>query len=179
VKWSDYLNEFLNRGLNGDSQWLPVNRRFIHEGVYFPSTTTIEVGEVVAIVDTSGSMSPTELACAFGELAEFKRMYACQLHIIQADAAVCDYKEYDRSEELPDKFPTHGRGGTSFNPAFKYIAEKGIQPRLIVYFTDGEGSCTVDPPPYPVLWVQIPWSYSGSKSWSGFKAPFGEHIKVE
>lgn len=179
ISWSDYLHEFLQRGLAGDFSWLPVNRRFIHAGMYFPSTQEIEVGEIAMIVDTSGSMSEHELAVAFGEIAEFRRMYGCVVHLIECDAGVANYTLYERGDDLPDKFPAHGRGGTSFDPPFEFMREHGIEPRLAVYFTDGCGDCSAPAPTFPVLWAQIPWKHYGGKHYESFRPPWGEHIKVE
>lgn len=178
VSWSEHLHEFLNRGMTGDFSWLPVNRRFIHEGTYRPSTQEVEVGEIAMVIDTSGSMSEDELTVAIGECQEFRRMYACTVHLIECDAGVAAYTQYDKGEELPDKWTAHGRGGTSFNPPFEFVEEHGIEPRLLIYFTDGEGACSVPPPNYPVLWVQIPRKRQ-AEHYASYNPPFGELIKVQ
>lgn len=174
VSWADYLHEFLNRGLNGDFSWLPVNRRYIHEGQYLPTTQDIEVGEIALIVDTSGSMDEKKLGLAFGECKEFRRMYGCDVHFIECDAGVAAYTYYSRGENLPEQFKAHGRGGTSFNPPFEFLQREGVIPKLALYFTDGEGSCNVPTPPYPVLWVQIPHQRGSGE----YNPPFGERIIV-
>jgi predicted metal-dependent peptidase len=55
-----------------------------------------------------------------------------------------------------------GRGGTDFTPVFEYITEKKIQPKVLLYYTDGCGTYPEKKPEYPVIWlltekVSVPW----------------------
>ena len=178
VKWTDYLQEFLTRGLGGDYRWLPSNRRYISSDIYLPSTYQIDAGEVAAFLDVSRSMGAPELAKAWSELLEFREQFQCQVHEIQVDYIAQRYTFYDRGDALPDALKAHGRGGTSFNPPFDYCRQHDISPRVAIYFTDGEGRCSVPVPSYPVLWIQIPWVRDHRRIWCDFTPPFGELIKV-
>ena len=178
VKWTDYLQEFLTRGLGGDYHWLPGNRRYISSDIYLPSTHQIDAGEVAVFLDVSGSMGTPELNKAWSELLEFREQFQCQIHEIQVDYRAQHYTFYDRGDSLPESLLVHGRGGTSFDPPFVYCQQNAIEPRVAIYFTDGEGYCSVPAPPYPVLWIQIPWAKDKHCTWANFKPPFGELIKV-
>ena len=55
-------------------------------------------------------------------------------------------------------------GGTDFTPVFEYIRDHHLTPNVLIYFTDGDGSCPKTKPPYPVLWMltrggvaPVPW----------------------
>ena len=69
-------------------------------------------------------------------------------------------------EPIPDienhKFMCGGL--TDFTPVFHYIRNHRLRPNVLIYFTDGEGRCPRDIPPYPVVWVltkkgkvPVPW----------------------
>lgn len=169
------LFEYLSRGLGGDTSWDSLNRRYLWQGLYLPNDTKVVMGEIAIAVDTSGSMdSQTQLREAFGYIRAFREAHPCQLHLIQCDYdAVSEgqYKVYAEHEAVPETFEVVGRGGTSFDPPFKLLREKRIDPKVLIYMTDGYGSCSVPNPGYPVLWVVI----KGDRS---FKPPFGEVVHV-
>ncbi|MBQ7402421.1 MAG: hypothetical protein IJW05_03160 [Lentisphaeria bacterium] len=59
-----------------------------------------------------------------------------------------------------------GGGGTDFTPIFQYIKDKNMHPNILVFFTDGNGSCPQNAPGYPVLWLltekgtaPVSWGY--------------------
>jgi predicted metal-dependent peptidase len=169
------LLDFLNRGMGGDTDWSLINRRFLWRKLYLPQEYTQVMGEIVVAVDTSGSMDTnTQLKEAFGYIRSFREEHTCKLHLIQCDhdnVEAGQYVCYEEHERLPETFKVIGRGGTSFDPPFKLVGEKRIEPRVMIYVTDGYGSCTVPKPNYDVMWVVI----NGDKS---FAPPFGEIIFV-
>ena len=81
------------------------------------------------------------------------------------DTRIQSYQFFGQGE-LPDLQPK-GRGGTDFKPPFIYLDEKGIEPDVLVYMTDGECSSFPPAPHYPVLWLV--W-----QNHFKFKPPFGE-----
>jgi predicted metal-dependent peptidase len=170
------LYEYLNRGIGGEVQWETLNRRYIHRRLYLPSETKVVMGEVVFAVDTSGSMGQEQLSLAFGYVRTFRQEHPCKMHVIQCDHdAVGDgqYQVYEEYEEMPVEIKAFGRGGTSFDPPFRLIEEKRIEPKVMIYVTDGYGACTIkQAPAFPVLWVVV----GGDRE---FKPPFGELVVVE
>ncbi|MGE5153641.1 MAG: VWA-like domain-containing protein, partial [Bdellovibrio bacteriovorus] len=84
--------------------------------------------------------------------------------LLPCDAALCEgapfrfepWEQFCRPRDLK------GGGGTSFAPVFQWIAKEGIQPDLLVYFTDADGEFPKQEPPYPVIWLvkgrsRVPW----------------------
>jgi len=60
--------------------------------------------------------------------------------------------QYDELKEIP-----RPGGGTDFKPPFAYAEIEQLDPKALVYFTDGECNSFPDPPPdYPVLWILTP-----------------------
>ena len=170
------LLDFLNRGMSGDTDWSLINRRYLWRGLYLPQEYTQVMGEIVVAVDTSGSMdTATQLTEAFGYIRTFREEHACRLHLIQCDhndVNAGQYVCYEEHERLPETFKVIGRGGTSFDPPFKLVGERRIEPRVMIYLTDGLGTCTMPRPNYEVMWVIL----GGDKN---FKPPFGDVIFVD
>jgi hypothetical protein len=168
------LFEYLSRGLGGDTSFDAFDRRQLHQGWYLPSSQKVVMGEIAVAVDTSGSMSTEQLQLAFGYIRAFREQHPCKLHLIQCDydaIAEGQYHLYDDYEPLPSEFKAVGRGGTSFDAPFKLMREKRADPKVLIYLTDGYGSCSLKAPGYPVLWVVL----RGDK---GFKPPFGDVVQV-
>lgn len=169
------LFEYLNRGIGGDSTFDAFNRRYIWQGLYLPADTKQVMGEIAVAVDTSGSMSAEQLKLAFGYIRAFRDQHPCKLHLIQCDYDAVgegQYQVYAEHEVMPSEFKAVGRGGTSFDPPFKLMREKRVDPKVLIYLTDGYGSCSAKKPSYPVLWVIL----KGDSEW---KQPFGEKVVVK
>lgn len=134
-------------------------------GMPFQGTKYRTKNKILAIVDTSGSMSEGFLSHIGGQLNLMTR-------IMQIDVVFCDaevhggIKKYKPTLQL--KFP--GRGGTDMQPGFDFAEEEGY--RGIVCFTDGylfrEPQSKIT-----TLWVVA--------NNTGFKPPFGQvaHVKWE
>jgi predicted metal-dependent peptidase len=175
VDWRKLLVEFFTRSVGGDYVWLPPNRRFVHSGQYLPSNTKVCASEIAIAIDTSGSMTKEMLAAAWGEVNNLRDTFVCAVHLFQVDYSLQSYEFFHEQEPLPQEIEARGRGGTSFNPVFYEIQKRGISPQLLLYFTDGQGEVSVDPPPYPTLWVLIPYQGIAAR----FNPHFGEVLRVE
>lgn len=90
---------------------------------------------VVAVIDTSASMSGGELAQISAELGRLVREH------LRVDCVQCDDAIRKREWIGPDAVVTrvHGRGGTDLRPPFAEAELRSLRPYLIVFFTDGHG----------------------------------------
>ena len=65
--------------------------------------------------------------------------------------------EVHRDETYQAGQPIHltlvGGGGTDFRPCFRWLEEKGIYPKTMVFLTDLWGTFPDDAPSYPVIWA--------------------------
>lgn len=157
VRWEEALAQFVTTIFNGSNRtWIPPNRRYVWQGMYFPSSQDSIVDITVAI-DTSGSTSDS-LSKFFYELKSIVDTFGnYNLNVIQCDAEVSSCVTYN-SNESPFDFSTKGfeftgGGGTSFIPVFDYIKNNNINTECLVFFTDGYGDAPELPPGYPVLWI--------------------------
>ncbi|BBO83647.1 hypothetical protein DSCO28_42130 [Desulfosarcina ovata subsp. sediminis] len=61
LDWRQLLNRFIQASARSDYAWMPPNRRYLHRNLYLPAMRSTDLPEVVVAVDTSGSVSSTEL----------------------------------------------------------------------------------------------------------------------
>lgn len=178
IDWREALAKFVTKTFGDVRQWLPPNRRYVHTGSYFQSRRGNEVKIVVA-VDTSGSCLsdlPKFMAEIKG-LVEQNGRYTVDL--IQCDSAVSKHETFSDMGQPLDvdaDFEIAGGGGTSFEPVFDFIAERGLAPDCLVYFTDGYGSAPEKAPPYPTLWVLTSDGLDGFCNW-GEKVRFKDDCR--
>jgi predicted metal-dependent peptidase len=104
---------------------------------------------VVAIIDTSGSISDHCLDEIDGELYRLSRSHP--VHVVECDCEIHRVFRYRKRLEH-----VQGRGGTDFRPALEREFLRGLRPNLVIYFTDGFGPAPEEQPPYPLIWCLVP-----------------------
>lgn len=168
LPWRDILRRFMTKPSKRDSTWAKPDRRFVAQDIYLPSNYSIGSGEVVVVMDTSGSVSLEEQRLFASEIKgiveDIRPEY---IYVIYCDAAVQRVDKFAWYDHLA--FRSVGGGGTNFKPPFEYIKTNGINPECIVYLTDGYGPYP-DPPNVPTLWVINNFAVA---------PPFGEHIVLD
>ena len=153
LSWKEILQQFVSYCFGGSRQWLPPNRRHIHQGLYLPSRKDDFLSVVVAI-DTSGSTYndlPGFLAELKGIVTSFGRY---DVTLIECDAEIQNVRHFSEWEPFEyEEFNFHGFGGTDFRPVFSWINDNIAEPKLLIFMTDGYGDAPANPPEYPMLWV--------------------------
>ncbi len=104
-------------------------------------------GSLVIILDTSGSMAPSDIQAIFGFLPEMKQYYR-QIHIVESDFQV--RRSYPYQGHPPAVI--EGRGDTFFQPALDYVQEH-LHPDSIWYVTDGRGVAPRVSTLAPLSWI--------------------------
>ena len=167
LDWREILLRFLSTCADSDYTWTVPNRRYVFQDIYMPSRWEQKLEHVVVAVDTSGSVDRATLALFMGELACVLDFFDTKLTVLFHDTKVQGISELARGE-LPDVLVPVGGGGTDFRPIPEKIAEEGIRPACLVWFTDLECNRFPEDPGYPVLWV-VPDK-------GGEKPPFGSVV---
>ena len=170
LPWRNILRRFMTEKRNDDFSWKRGNRRFIAQGLYLPSRLSDDaMGEVVVVIDTSGSVSQRELT-EFG--SEIKgivdEVRPSKVRVIYCDSRIAHIDEFGPDDDL--HFAAHGGGGTDFRPPFKWLEENQIVPRALVYLTDGYGPFPEQEPDFPVMWAINNRNVT---------PPHGEHLILE
>ena len=178
LDWKVVLRRFVSSYAKNDYAWYPPNRRFIYKNLYLPSLRSNEIEKIVLAIDTSGSLSETDLAQFAGELNAILEEVDTTLWVMYCDSQLhgADPDEYMpdefRREDLPLQLEMRGGGGTSFRPPFEWLASQGECPTCFIYLTDMWcHDFPQEAPAYPVLWIQI-GDYDNDP-------PFGELLTLE
>lgn len=173
VSWVEHLRQMVRTKMaKNDFSWKRNSRRS-HLG-FFPRVESNELADIVVALDTSGSMSQEDLNDGLSEFVSLRATEPFNFHFVSCDHKAYEMKSYDSTEEPEwDQLPIKGGGGTSFEPVFDLIEEKkkeGLEPVLLVYFTDTMGTFPKYPPEYPVIWVT---------NYTRADVPFGTLIKID
>jgi predicted metal-dependent peptidase len=98
-------------------------------------------------IDTSGSVSDTELAEFMNEIHHIHKA-GVDITVVQCDTSIKSIEPYRGKNEIS----VLGRGGTEFDPVLDYYNANLKKYTSLVYFTDGECYTSVKPKS-KVLWV--------------------------
>lgn len=138
-------------------QILQIRPTFSRPSRRFPDLVGIVPGKcrqgerprVMAVIDTSGSITSELLELISAELALLARHYT--VLVVECDAVV--HAVYDYRVPLT---AVHGRGGTDLRPPLERKFLRKHRPDLVVYFTDGFGPAPPTAPPVPTVWCLVP-----------------------
>jgi len=173
IPWREVLSRFMTGISHDDYRWYPPNKKHIWRKIYLPSIGSPAPHNIVAAVDTSGSMGTRELSSVLFYLDSLRRSHNATLTLIECDSKiqrVRDFEAWDEANFTSFKFA--GRGGTDFRPVFELVKKQQSQGKrfdCLIFLTDAMGPFPDRPPDYPVMWI----IYGKS-----FTAPFGEVLRV-
>jgi len=165
VDWRAVLREFITQTCAGrdESTWRRPNRRYLADDVYMPSMESTSMGELVVVLDTSGSCFEGSVINRFAtELATIiEQVKPSKVRVLYVDSDVCGDQVFEDGQFAITQMKVSGGGGTDMTAAFRWVADKCIQPEAVVVLSDGYtpfGSA----PSYPVLWalterITAPW----------------------
>jgi predicted metal-dependent peptidase len=173
VNWKEALAQFVAVNSKSDFTWIRPNQRYVAQGVYLPQVYKPEIGEVVNLIDGSGSISEKELKEEVSELQGILYAYeGVTLKVIFFDARAGDPIEVTDETEVKKINVGGFGGGTDYKPPFGKIEEKKLDPVCIICLTDGYCDSFPKAPEVPVLWVL-------NVKNPNFKPPFGDVIIME
>lgn len=159
--WIEILSVFLSASQDDFSFSYP-DRRFLDSSFILPSMQDESaIEDIVIAIDTSGSISQQQFNNFVAEAKSIVNAFpSFDGWLVQCDTEI----QGEQKMVSGEPFKTHlmGGGGTNFNPVFDWVKEKGLNPKVLVYLTDGYGDFPIDSPDYPVIWlidseVEAPW----------------------
>lgn len=143
--WKAYLRRF-----TGGSQKVftkKLRRKFNKRFEDNPGLKIKHRKHILVAVDTSGSVSDTEVQEFFHEIGHINKTGA-EITVVQCDTHIRHIGPY----KAGDKIEIHGRGGTYFDPVLELYNESQDKYTCLIYLTDGECDCSVKPRG-KMLWV--------------------------
>ncbi len=161
LPWRNLLARYLNSTARDDFNYARPSRR--DGDAIFPSLRSHALDVVVAL-DTSGSISDTEMQEFVSEVNAIKgaaratvTLHACDSRLVEGGPW-----RYEPWEEFSVPPKIGGGGTTDFRPLFEWIEREGLRPDLVIYFTDAAGQFPEREPAVPVLWLvkgkaKVPW----------------------
>jgi predicted metal-dependent peptidase len=161
LPWRMLLARYVSAIARDDYSYTRPSRR--ESAAIMPSLRSAQV-DVLAVVDTSGSIAAEEIAQFLSELNALKAQVRARvtLHACDAQLSAEGPWTFEPWEALAAPRTLSGGGGTRFTPIFEWMHAQGRRPDLVVYFTDAQGEFPARAPDFPVLWLvkgkaPVPW----------------------
>lgn len=154
LSWPDLLREWLTkRSRNG---WdAPFNNPiFQTTGLIAAGRRTRNAGEIVLVLDTSGSIGQRTYDRFLSEAqAVLDDLKPDKVHLLSVSHVVADAVTLEAGDTVPAKLK--GGGGTRFKPAFDWVAKHAHDVDVMVYLTDGYSNDLKDITnvEFPLLWL--------------------------
>jgi predicted metal-dependent peptidase len=142
VDWREVLRDFISATCAGSdfSTYARPNRRYMSTGVYMPSGVSQRVKTLVLAIDTSGSVSQTEISTALAEVKSICDIVRPEkVTILYWGSSVVAREDYDEHnmDTLVDSTKPKDGGGTQVECVPEYMREHGIDAQATIVFTDG------------------------------------------
>jgi predicted metal-dependent peptidase len=137
INWKQLLRQYIGNKVRAGSKrsWKRESKRF---GVLQKGKLKSRMIRLGIAIDTSGSVSSSELQEFMTEIHGIMGSYKTDITILECDAAVQKVYTLKKHMKIDPKFA--GRGGTDFRPVFKHFEDnRSKRPEMLIFFTDGEG----------------------------------------
>ena len=178
VDWRRVLHEFVQEEVT-DYSFSPPDKRYEAFDFYLPDYNETEehLGNVLFMVDTSGSISDRMMSDAYAEICGAIEQFSGKLtgKLGFFDAEVYEPVPFENVEDVKAIRP-RGGGGTSFHEIFRYVRGKMSEepPVSIVILTDGYA-------PYPeesaAMGIPVLWVISGLTD--AVRPPWGRVVGID
>lgn len=148
VAWQEVLREYMTRFTKNDESWAKRNRRFAD--IYLPTRYSEQMGEVIIIPDTSGSMGKEEMNFAGSEIMGI--VDECKperVRVMWSDTEVANEQVFEHGDDLV--FEPKGGGGTDMRVPLAKAVE--YEPEVVILITDGYTPWPQTEPDYPLIVV--------------------------
>lgn len=167
MDWQSALNMFVARARAPVHTWSRPSRRFPSRIFEVPgrswSFRRSDIPRLLVAIDTSLSMSKLELE----EIARQLMALSDRAHVIVAECDAAVARVYPFAGHIEK---VSGRGGTDLRPVFAPEILGAHDVDGVVYFTDGDGPFSPEPPSVPTLWVLT--------KPSTFACPWGQRARL-
>jgi predicted metal-dependent peptidase len=164
LDWRTLLRRYVGEVLEPDASLARPPRRFPELVGIVPGRSLRPTRpEVMAVIDTSGSITNRLLEMIDGELRPLAR--TSSVTVVECDADIHRVFKYRPLESVT------GRGGTDFRPPLDDKFLRKHRADLVIYFTDGFGPAPERAPRVPVIWCLVPKGQA--------PAPWGRVIQMD
>lgn len=150
VHWTDVLRDYMTRIVKSRDNWSRRNRRFA--SLYLPTRRSTEMGPIVFIPDTSGSMFGEDMEKICSEMSHCAMQTQPEsITVVWADAAVKGEQVFSPGEFSFEALKPVGGGGTDMRVPLKHVEE--LEPQVVVLLTDCYTPWPNEQCPFPVICI--------------------------
>jgi predicted metal-dependent peptidase len=171
IDWRQEVVDFARTAVASRSDWSRSSRRHATAPVIYPRRKRDDVGTIIVVRDTSGSIDKPLCDEFSAQVTAMCADLNCSAIVLDCDTKVHAEYRIDPGSECPLK--VIGGGGTDFRAAFdcvRRMIDDGESIAGMIYLTDLDGAFPDEPADYPVLWAAY-----GTRA----TAPFGRTIHVK
>lgn len=176
MDWKSLIQMKIPSLAKNDYSYRQFNKKYMQQGIIMPGLEREEAIDVCIAIDTSGSISQKMLEEILSEVVGLMDMYQeFTMRIWQFDTGTYGYAEFTK-DTMGDimNYEVKGGGGTSFEVNWEMMKDEGIEPNMLIVFTDGEPYGSWGDENYcDTLWI-INNPYR-----KGIVPPFGAHAYYE
>jgi predicted metal-dependent peptidase len=148
VAWTDVLREYMLKIVKSRESWARRNRRF--KDFYLPTRHSRQLGPIIFIPDTSGSMWGDDMEKICSEIAHCTSQCVPEnIRVVWADSRVQGEQVFDPNEFEFSKLVPVGGGGTDMRAPLTHVEQ--YDPQVVILMTDCETPWPNAEPPYPVI----------------------------
>ncbi len=138
MNWRELLNQQIESTIKSDFTWQRPSRRSWHMDAVMPGMLPGNQIDVVIGIDTSGSITDTDLKVFLSEIKGIMETYEeYRIHVLGWDTEVHN-SEVFTSDNISniEEFVPGGGGGTDPHCVWSWLEENDIQPKKLIMFTD-------------------------------------------
>jgi len=138
ISWKELLEQQIQSTIKSDYTFARPGRKSWHMDAILPASKPGETIDVVIGIDTSGSITESDLKIFFSEIKGIMDSYTeYNIFVMGWDTGVGGTKLFT-SENMEDitSFDPQGGGGTDPHCVWEYMIEHGMEPKKLIMFTD-------------------------------------------
>jgi predicted metal-dependent peptidase len=138
MDWRELLQQQIESTVKSDFTWARPSRRGWHMDAVMPGMKPGEQIDVVIGIDTSGSITDTDLKIFLSEIKGIMESYdEYRIHVVGWDTEVHN-SEVFTSDNITniEEFVPGGGGGTDPHCVWRWLEENQIEPKKLIMFTD-------------------------------------------
>lgn len=138
MNWREILQTQIQSTVKSDYSFMRPSRKGWHSGVVLPGSQFEQTIDVAVAIDTSGSISETQLSIFLGEIKNIMDQYKdYRIKVWCFDTEVYNEQTFTPYEGDISQYKIEGGGGTDFMANWEYMKENDIVPHKLIMFTDG------------------------------------------
>ena len=176
INWRDMIQQQIQSTIKNDYTYAIPARKNFANGFTMPSMRRDEAIEVHVAIDTSGSISQEQLKDFYSEIQGIMDSYdAYKIKVWSFDTNIHKPMDFssDDAKDITD-YEAGGFGGTDFEANWNWMKTEGIEPKMLIVFTDGMPYGSWGDPDYcDTCWI-INNDYD-----KGIEPPFGRYAYYE